>query len=435
MDLNGKKIAILGGTRISCEIVRAAKGLGMYTEVIDYNPPEESPGKQISDGHALISVADTDAVAEYLVDNRFDGAICGYTDSILGWYAEICSKAGLPCYGTAEQFSIFTDKHRWKALCREFGVPTAEEYGPEVLEMGKREIPFPLFVKPADASGSRGTAVARDRDELRAAWDVARKWSRNGEVVVERYLDGPEVTVFWLFVDGELRVNLLGNRLVKHNQEGCIPLPAGYTFPSSVLPRYLEEVAPRVRAMLSSVGVRDGMMFMQCCVQDGLPYVYDIGYRLTGSLEHHITKAVAGYSAMDMLLHFAVTGRMTDDPQVWERVEEGLYAPCFNISYLMRPGTVGRFEGIDRVRRDDNVIAVVEAHDEGETLPLAAKGELRQIAVRVLGSVEDPRSLRDVMLGLQAMVRIVSPDEEDLLLPGLEPRDFDSNVLEGRARS
>lgn len=435
MDLNGKKIAILGGTRISCEIVRAAKGLGMYTEVIDYNPPEESPGKQISDGHALISVADTDAVAEYLVDNRFDGAICGYTDSILGWYAEICSKAGLPCYGTAEKFSIFTDKHRWKALCREFGVPTAEEFGPEVLGMGEGDIPFPLFVKPADASGSRGTAVAGNMDELRDAWDKAGSLSRNGEVVIERYLDGPEVTVFWLFVDGELRVNLLGNRLVKHNQEGCIPLPAGYTFPASVLPRYLGEVAPRVRAMLSSVGVRDGMMFMQCCVQDGLPYVYDIGYRLTGSLEHHITHAVAGYSAMDMLLHFAVTGRMTDDSQIWEKVERGLYAPCYNISFLMRPGTVGSFRGLDVLDADPSVIAYVKAREEGETLPVSARGQLTQIVLRVLGRVEFANDLKSTMIALQGAVDVISPEGNALLLPGLEPRDFDSNVLEGRARS
>lgn len=429
MDLKGKKIAILGGTRISCEIVRAAKGLGMYTEVIDYNPPEESPGKLISDGHALISVADTDAVAAYLVDNRFDGVICGYTDSILGWYAEICSKAGLPCYGTAEQFTIFTDKHRWKALCRKFGVPTAEEFGPEVLEMTEGEIPFPLFVKPADASGSRGTAVAGNMDELRDAWDKAGSWSRNGEVVVERYLDGPEVTVFWLFVDGELQVNLLGNRLVKHNQEGCIPLPAGYTFPASVLPRYLEEVAPRVRAMLSSVGVRDGMMFMQCCVQDGLPYVYDIGYRLTGSLEHHITKAVAGYSAMDMLLHFAVTGRMTDDPRIWERVEEGLYAPCYNISFLMAPGTVSSFRGLDTLNDAPSVIQYVKAHGEGETLPETARGQLAQIVLRVLGAVDSPEDLEHTMLTLQGDVDVESPEGKSLLLTGLESGDFRGNVL------
>lgn len=431
MDLEGKRVAILGGTRISCEIVRAARDLGMRTVVIDYNPPEESPGKRMADESALISLADTDAVADYLVSNRIDGAVCGYTDSILGWYAEICAKAGLPCYGTAEQFSLFTDKHRWKALCREFGVPTAEEYGPEVLGMDENDVSFPLFVKPADASGSRGTAVVGNMGELRDAWGKAADWSRNGEVVVERYLDGPEVTVFWLFVDGELRVNLLGNRLVKHNQEGCIPLPAGYTFPSSVLPRYLEEVVPRVRAMLSSVGVRDGMMFMQCCVQDGLPYVYDIGYRLTGSLEHHITNAVAGYSAMDMLLHYAVTGRMTDDSQIWEKVEKGLYAPCYNISCLMRPGTISRFEGIDRVRRDGSVVAVIKAHVEGETLPPSAKGELRQIALRILGSVESPCSLSGVMLDLQSMVRIISTDGGDLLLPGLEPQDFYSNVLGG----
>ncbi len=222
---------------------------------------------------------------------------------------------------------------------------------------------------------------------------------------------------------------MLGNRLVKHNQEGALPLPAGYTFPASVLPRYLERVAPRVRAMLASQGVRNGMMFMQCIVRDSLPFVYDIGYRLTGSLEHHITSAVAGYSPMDMLLHFAVTGKMTDDLAIWEKVEKGLYAPAYNVSCLMSPGTIHHFDGLEELSADPSVITYVKAHVEGESLPPEARGELRQIALRVLGAVDSPRDLEPAMERVQAAVRIASADGEDLMLPGLEAVDFQGNIL------
>ena len=70
MDVAGKKIAVLGGTLISCELVNAAKALGMHTTVIDYNPPEQSPAKLISDAHAQISVADVDAVVDYFKENK-----------------------------------------------------------------------------------------------------------------------------------------------------------------------------------------------------------------------------------------------------------------------------------------------------------------------------------------------------------------------------
>lgn len=429
MDVSGKKIAILGGTRITCQLVEAAKALGMHVTVIDYNPPEQSPAKLVADEHALISVADVDEVAAYIREHNIDGAMTGYADAILGWYADICEKAGIPCYGTHEQFDIFVDKRRWKALCREFDVPTSQEYDGETVVSKPDSVPYPLMVKPVDSSGARGVYVVRSASEFGELYERSKGFSKSGRVLVEDYLEGPEVTVFWVFIDGEYRVFLLGNRHVKHNQEGVIPLPAGYTFPASVLPEYLDEVAPNVCKMLKSVGVRDGMMFMQCIVRDGVPYVYDIGYRTTGSLEQHITADVAGYSPIDMMLCHAVTGRMTDDEEIFEKIERGLYASTFNISCLMRPGTIDHFDGLDVLDASENVIKYVKAHVEGETLPPEAKGQLRQIALRVLGKTGDVSELRDVMLELQEAVKIVSPDGENLMLPGLETSDFVNVIL------
>ncbi len=430
MDLGGKKIAVLGGTRISCEIVKAAQALGMHVTVIDYNQPEDSPGKRIADDHALISVADVEAVAEYIKSNKIDGVLTGYSDALLGWYADICERAEVPCYGTREQFEIFSNKHLWKELCREFGVPTALEFeGEEVFRLPEDKIDFPLFVKPSDGCGARGATVARTKEELLASWHFAQQFAGDGKVIVEKYLEGPEVTVFWVFIDGEYSVYQMGNRLVKHNQRGVIPLPAGYTFPSSALPLYLEGVAPSVRSLFDSVGIKDGMMFMQCILQEDVPYVYDIGYRLTGSLEHYLVKEQAGYSPMDMLLHFAVTGRMTDDPCINDKISKGLYAPCFNLSCLMSPGTIDHFEGLDAVDADPSVIAYAKAHVEGETLPPEARGQLRQIALRVLGKVDDADDLESVMLRLQGEIAIVSPEGEDLMLDGLDSSDFGPTMI------
>lgn len=429
MDVSGKRVAILGGTRISCELVRAAKALGMHVTVIDYNPPEESPAKQIADEHALISVAKTDEVAAYIRDHHIDGAMTGYADVILGWYADICEKAGIPCYGTREQFEIFVDKRRWKALCREFEVPTSREYDGDKVAADPTSVSYPLMVKPVDSSGARGVYVVRSANEFCELYERSKSFSKSGGVLVEDYLEGPEVTVFWVFIDGEYRVFLLGNRHVKHNQEGVIPLPAGYTFPAAVLPRYLSEVAPNVQDMLRSVGVKDGMMFMQCIVRDGIPFVYDIGYRTTGSLEQHITADVAGYSTIDMMLCHAVTGHMTDDRDIFQKIDHGLYAPSFNISCLMRPGTIDHFEGLEVLDESENVITYVKAHIEGETLPPEAKGQLRQIALRILGKANDVSELEKVMLRLQSAIHIISANGDNLMLPGLDSNDFRRTIL------
>ena len=115
---------ILGGMRFSCEIVRKAKEMGIYTLVADYNKIEDSPGKQIADEAVDLSITDVKSVVAFVISNAIDGVFVGFNDMLLPYYAEICEKSGLPCYGTKEQFEILIAKDKYKALCRQFGVPT-----------------------------------------------------------------------------------------------------------------------------------------------------------------------------------------------------------------------------------------------------------------------------------------------------------------------
>ena len=52
----GKKVLVMGGTRISCQIIEKAKELGCYVIVADYNSYEDSPGKQIADEYFDVNI-------------------------------------------------------------------------------------------------------------------------------------------------------------------------------------------------------------------------------------------------------------------------------------------------------------------------------------------------------------------------------------------
>ena len=150
-------------------------------------------------------------------------------------------------------------------------MPTVEEYiiddSFQVEDFDK--ITYPVLVKPADNSGARGITICRSKEDLIEAYNKAITFSKSKEVLVERYIEGEEVTTFWIFQEGNIYLTALGNRHVKHNQEGVIPLPVAYTFPSVYLDRYQREVVPRVKDMLTSIGIKHGMMFMQCLVENG----------------------------------------------------------------------------------------------------------------------------------------------------------------------
>lgn len=422
-ELNGKRLLILGGMRISCEIVKKAQAMGIYTLVADYNKIENSPGKQIADEAVDLSVIDVDAVAAYVKENRIDGVFVGFNDMLLPYYADICEKTGLPCYGTKEQFETLIAKDKYKALCRQFGVPTIPEY-----DINDEHIQFPVLVKPVDSSGSRGITICHNRKQLLEAVEIGKKASKTGKVLIERYMDGREATVFWTFQDGNYYLSALANRHVKHNQgSDVIPLPVGYTFPSIYLSKYRAEVEGNCKNMFRQLGIRNGMMFMQCKVENGTCYLYDLGFRPTGSLEYKILNRVCGYDPLDMMICFALTGKMGEE-DIASKAKPEFASPAFNVSCLCAPGTIKEITGIEEVKLMPEVEDVVIAHYPGETITEQMRGLLTQITIRVLGSVDTKERLLSVMRKINETIHIIGEDSRELLLPGVEYEDINGFI-------
>ena len=229
-------------------------------------------------------------------------------------------------------------------------------------------------------------------------------------------------------MNGQYYMMLLGNRHIKYNQEGELPLPVGYTYPASVQPKFLKEVAPKMEAMFRSVGIKNGMMFMQCKVVNGTCVVYDIGYRLTGSLEYINLKAMCGYDPLDMLIRFALTGDMgeADIAKKADPYLAGKYS--YNVSLLCKPGKIAKIVGLDEIRAIPGVLDVVVAHPEGDTITEAMKGRLAQITVRILGRADTLDDMKREMFAIQRAAHVISENGEEMLLSGLEESDFEGTV-------
>ena len=431
-NLKGKRLLILGGTKIQCEVIKAAKKLGVVTIVTDYNEPKDSPGKQICDESYMVSCTDVDAVVKLIKDKEIDGVLVGFNDMLLPYYAEICEKAGLPCYATKAQFETFIDKSSYKALCREFDVPTVEEYIIDINDIASEidnKIVFPILVKPSDSSGSRGITICNNKEELNKAIEYAKSFSAEKKIVVERYLTGKEATVFWLFKDGEYYLTAIGNRHVRNDQKATIPLPVGYTFPAKITSSYLKNTCENAKAMFKHVGIKNGMMFMQCKIEDNQCVVYDIGFRLTGSLEYKILNQVCGFDPMKMLIHFSLTGVMGDE-HVAEMIDPFFkknYA--FNVSILAKPGKIKSIIGREDALKIHGVIDVVTAHEEGDTITKDMTGLLSQITIRVLGVSDSIEQTYKLMKQVYDTIDIISVSGESQKLPGIEFNDVVADLI------
>jgi D-alanine-D-alanine ligase len=107
---------------------------------------------------------------------------------------------GLPYSGSGVDASALAmDKVRTKRLLAAAGLPVAEDVviDSATALAGVLELPFgmPVVVKPVAEGSSVGTAVVQRPADLAEALRRAGRW---GQVLVERFVPGPEVTVSML---------------------------------------------------------------------------------------------------------------------------------------------------------------------------------------------------------------------------------------------
>jgi D-alanine-D-alanine ligase len=99
--------------------------------------------------------------------------------------------ADLPYVGAGVMASaVSMDKEMMKRICMERGLPVVEYV---VVERGQKpsiDLPFPVFVKPANLGSSVGISKAHNQEELTTALAIASEFDR--KVIVERGITGRE---------------------------------------------------------------------------------------------------------------------------------------------------------------------------------------------------------------------------------------------------
>ena len=207
--MNKKKILILGGASIHIKVVEAAKEMGIYTIVTDYL--ENSPAKAMADESWMIDVTDVDEVAKKCKETGVDGVLNVCVDPCQIPYYKICEKLGLPCYGTAEQFFIMTNKPAFKQFCVENGVDIIPDYTEEDVTDGN--ISYPVLIKPAVSRGSRGQTICYDDSNIEEAILFAKNESSDKNIVIEKYMgDCQDFSMTYMIVDGEAKLIRTGDR-------------------------------------------------------------------------------------------------------------------------------------------------------------------------------------------------------------------------------
>lgn len=420
LELKGKKLLVLGGIISMIEVVKRAKQLGVTVLVTDYL--ENSPAKQYADKSFLVSATDVDAVVELCRSEKVDGIITGNVDMLLPYYAQICEKANLPCYGKFEHFQIMTNKKAFKQLCEKYSVPTVKEYSNEHVKKG--ELRYPVLIKPVDSSGSRGITICRDSEDLQLGIEKALRYSTDKQYIVEKYMKGQEAVLYYYFQDGNPIFMGMCDRYVISINKNVAQLSSAYIFPSKYTDKHLQKTDSVIKNMFQSIGMKNGTIFLQAFIEDGCPILYEPGYRLNGAREQYIFKETNGINAIDLLIYFSLTGCMSRE-KLELKSDPYLNGKCAcMLSPAISVGKVASIEGVDLILKHSAVKEFIYINREGDTVKKEEEGTLRQIAYRVFLVEDSWDKLKEAVDYIQNNIKYYDETGRSMLI-----RSFDSNIL------
>lgn len=370
-NLSGKRLLILGGKAIMVDIVKKAKELGVYTIVADNNPLEKSPAKKEADKFYNISFAEISKMVEIIREERIDGVLTGFTDSYLKYYIEICKAAGLPHYIDCPQLEIATNKATFKKACIAAGVPVIPGRETDSLEDARQEAArqgYPVFLKPADNSGSRGVVRCDSPEEIGQAYQFAYSYASNGLVIVEKYMNCDNIAVSYYIANGEAKLTATCERYLHISAETGSSITSFTKYPSKDTDRYIKEVDDAVKKLFRDNHFDNGMISLQAFVDTDSFYFCEMCYRPSGGHHYILIDDQSRVDELGLLIEYALTG---DCGASWNKENETPYFKdmCAMLHLIGTPGKrIEKFEGVSRVQNREDVIKIIPMLAAGDTI-------------------------------------------------------------------
>lgn len=315
-----KRLLIIGASILQLPAIQKAKELGMYVGVIDYNP--NAIGIPYADEYFNVSTIDEDGVYKAAKAFGAEGIMTLATDMPMRSVAYACSKLGLTgiSYETAvkatdkgEMIKAFANngvEHPWYYI-----LPVGDDAA-DVVGNVIDNITYPCITKPTDNSGSRGVMLVQNREELEAALAYSRQNGRTGNVIVEEYLVGPEVSVEIMTLDGTPHIIQITDKLTTGAPHF---VEMGHSQPSNLSKEDLEKIADLASRAVKAVGITNGPAHVEIMLTKDGPKMVELGARMGGDcITTHLVPLSTGVDMIQATIEVCL-GQTPDIAPKWSK--------------------------------------------------------------------------------------------------------------------
>lgn len=357
MMLTDKTLMILGASILQLPAIEKAVGMGLKVVALDMNPDAigfSVPGviKEV------ISTIDIPSAIQAAKRHHIDGVMTLATDMPMRTVAAIAKECEL--VGISEETAIkATDKSVMRETLKNAGVPVPGFYRVENLDEYMTAIshmPSTFMVKPSDSSGSRGILKVDNKDDAVRAYEYTKNFSRNGIVVVEECMIGPEVSVETLAYDGEVHVIQITDKITTGAPHF---VEMGHTQPTRL--DCAEDIANVAIAANKAIGIENGPSHTEIIVTKEGPKIVELGARLGGDcITTHLVPLSTGVDMVEACIRIA----LGEKPDIQYTINCGSAIRYFK----QQAGVIKDILGIDKAQEIEGVKQISIVHGIGEKI-------------------------------------------------------------------
>lgn len=361
------------------------------------------------DQFAVADLADPAALAEAVRELGRDGSEPGlltWDETVVSAAAQAAGKLGLP-HIPAAAVEHCRDKYATRSLMAEAGLPSVAHRLVRSAADAVRaaaELGYPVVLKPRALAGSMGVVRAESAEELVAAFPIADGASyanlpTGHGILVEEYLDGPEISVDSVAFGGEVHcVHIARKRL------GFAPFfeEVGHLVVDCDEEPWYDGVCELVRSAHRVLGVRLGVTHCEVRLTAKGPRLVEANARLGGDFIPYLSRLSTGIDLTRVAAELAL-GRVPDLARDRHAAAEVRFV------YPPHDGVVRSLE-LEAAAAVPGIEYVAALAGPGDRLLLPPRQAVPRLAALIAVGADEAECARALDLAEQSVVAVVRAD-------------------------
>ena len=300
-----KKLLVLGIGPAQVDLIKIAKEIGLTVYACAYS--STGPGRELVDDFREIDIKDLKAVKEYAEEMEVDFIYTMALEFAVPTISKVSEELGLPTFCSTESVNKLINKALWREILGDLEGNVRYQSGHSVEDFASWDI-YPAIIKPVDSSGQRGVHKVNNYDEVKDIFTESIKHSRSEELIMEDYIDGPEVSVNSFMYNGELKFAIVSDRISYSEYPGGI-IKEHY-IPSRITNDKMEDkIKTFVGEVNKKMGFENGQVYFQLKIQDNEPYLIEFTPRFDACHMWRLIHASTGLDLRRVSLEILATGK------------------------------------------------------------------------------------------------------------------------------